>query len=98
MHANNALKPAQCYGEVKNGKVYFILGPLKDYLQKNNFNWSNKKVLIEHNMIEYKNVFLDKKAQKRIIINESGIIESEAYEENERDGFQFEDNIVDFPQ
>jgi len=98
MNANNALKPTQCYGEVKNGKVYFILGPLKDYLQKNNFNWGNKKILIEQNMIEYKNVFLDRKAQKRIIINESGIIDSEDYESNEREGFQFEDNVVDFPQ
>ena len=58
-----------CYGAVRDDKIIFILNPLKEYLEKQGFNWNEKKSLIDLKMIEYKSAKISGENQKRIILN-----------------------------
>jgi len=58
-----------CYGAVREDQIYFILNPLKEYLEKKGFNWNDKKSLIDRGLIEYKNARIDNELKKRIIVN-----------------------------
>jgi len=86
------MKTNYCYGKVKDNQVFFILGPLKDHLEKKGFNWNEKRVLIEQNLIEYKNAKIDKTNAKRIIItlNDKDDEEEKEYDNIERSGIRNE--------
>ena len=65
-----------CYGAVKEDQIYFILGPLKEYLIKKGFNWNDKKSLIDRGLIEYKGARIDNDVKKRIIISKEILIKN----------------------
>lgn len=91
------IKTNQYFGEVKDNKIYFIVGPLKEYMTKNAFTWSNKKMLIDKNLIEYKNIFINKKAQKRIILDLDVLNNYETLERESIENEEIENNVVNFP-
>jgi hypothetical protein len=62
-------KANYCYGRVYNNKVYFILNPLKEYLEKNGFNWNGRKALIDKGYLEYKQAKISGENGKRLILD-----------------------------
>ncbi|MBN2545742.1 MAG: DUF927 domain-containing protein [Spirochaetes bacterium] len=78
-------KTNYCYGMIKDNKVFYYLGPLKKYLSDNGFNWNEKRLLIESNLIEYKNYRINNEVGKRIIIDLNSDFN---YEEIEREGIE----------
>lgn len=85
-------KTNYCYGVVRDQKVYFILNPLKEYLEKLGFNWNDKKALIDDGLIEYKGSMISGEIQKRIILD------LKKDQDDERDAIVNESNIVEFPK
>jgi hypothetical protein len=88
---NGEQKTNYCYGVVRDEKVYFILGPLKEYLEKQGFNWNDKKALIDDGLIEYKGARINNDKQKRIIID------LKSYDTIEREGIENESKVLKFP-
>jgi hypothetical protein len=88
---NYEQKTNYCYGIVRDQKVYFILNPLKEYLEKLGFNWNDKKALIDEGLIEYKGSMISGEIQKRIILN----LKKE--QDDEREAIVNESNVVEFP-
>jgi len=84
----NGIQPQSanyCYGMTKDNKVFYYLGPLKKYLADNGFNWNEKRLLIENNLIEYKSYRINREVGKRIIIDLNSDFN---YEELEREGIE----------
>lgn len=88
---NYEQKTNYCYGVVRDNKIYFILQPLKEYLEKLGFDWNNKKALIDEDLIEYKQAKISGENQKRIIMYLKNYIDEE------REAIQDESNVIKFP-
>lgn len=98
----NGIRPKSnfYFGKVNKGEIIFIIEPLKDYLEKKGFKWTQLKELKEKGWIEYKNKKIqnaEKYDTKRVIINLDLSLQNEYYEDIERKSIQ-EENVVDFPQ
>lgn len=83
------------YGKVKNDEIFFILKPLKDYLEKNGWDWSMKKQLIDEKLIKYEAKSINGTVGKRIIIP---LIRDDLEDEEERIAIKEENQtkIIDF--
>lgn len=71
----------QLYGAVypEKNEIIFILGPLRDYLIKNGFDWNYKSTLVTNGFIEYKTKKINNISGKRIIIPLNKIISEAEY-------------------
>jgi uncharacterized protein (DUF927 family) len=89
--------PNQILGKVKNNEIYFILAPLKAYLEKNGWDWGIRTTLLKKNLIKYKPKSINNVVGKRIILplNREELEEETAAEE-ERAAIKEENNIIDF--
>ena len=94
---NYPQKTNYCYGTVKEGKVFFILNPLKEYLTRSGFNWNEKKSLIDRKLIEYKSARIDGEMGKRIVMdiekNIDDVSENDIYSVFERDSIRKEGDL-----
>jgi hypothetical protein len=83
-------------GKVKNGQIYFIIGPLKKYLEECGWNWNIKRQLESKGLIQYKPKSINNIVGKRIIIPiEREDIINEIDMRIEREGIQNEGKIID---
>jgi uncharacterized protein (DUF927 family) len=89
--------PNQIFGKIKNKEIYFILAPLRAYLEKNGWDWGIKTNLLKNGLISYKTKTINGIAGKRIILplNREELAEEEAAED-ERAAIKEENNIIDF--
>lgn len=95
-----AIKLNQCYGavDVERNEIIFILGPLKEYLLKNNFDWNYKTTLADNKRLKYTSKMINGVIGKRIVIPfKRKDMENELEEMEEREAIQIEmDNVVPF--
>lgn len=79
------------FGKIKNNEIYFILGPLKEYLISKDWSWGIIATLKNSGRINYASKRINNIPGKRIIIplKDDGL-ESEVYLNTERKGIENE--------
>ncbi len=78
--------------DVAKKEIYFILSPLKDYLERSGWTWEAKKELQETNLISYGLRRIDGIAGKRIIIPADRLyLKNSEYEDEERESIVNQD-------
>lgn len=89
--------PTQILGKIKNNEIYFILAPLRSYLEKNGWDWGIKTNLFKKGLIKYQTKTINGIAGKRIILPlNREELEEEAAAEDERTAIKEENKIIDF--
>ncbi|MEN8907850.1 MAG: DUF927 domain-containing protein [Clostridiales bacterium] len=93
------IKQNQIYGavDVERNEIIFILGPLKDYLLKNDFDWNYKATLINNSKMQYIAKKINGVAGKRIVVPFKRVdMQQETEEIEEREAIQEEMKVVPF--